>query len=102
MSDERAPKPVTVLALVLTHNAPDVLRTCVSRVLDQMEPGDKLVVIDNASEPAAAATVASLGPSHRVEVLRLERNLGPAGGYARGLRRFLETITRSCGSSTMT
>ncbi len=91
MSDERGPKPATVLALVLTHNAPDVLRMCVTRVLDQMEPGDQLMVIDNASEPAAAATIASLGLSHRVDILRLERNLGPAGGYARGIRRFLET-----------
>lgn len=91
MSDDRSPKSVSVLALVLTHNASDVLRICVARVLDQLEPSDRLIIIDNASEPAAAATVRSLGLPHRVEVLRLERNLGPAGGYAHGLRRFLET-----------
>ncbi len=91
MYDERRPIPATVLALILTHNASDVLRTCVARVLKQMELGDRLVVIDNASEPPAAVTLESLELSHPVEVLRLERNLGPAGGYAHGLRRFLET-----------
>jgi GT2 family glycosyltransferase len=81
----------TVLAVILTHNAPDVLRTCVARVLEQIDPGDSLMVVDNASEPSAAAALESLGVAHRVEILRLERNLGPAGGYARGLRRFLQT-----------
>ena len=82
---ERTP----VLALILTHNAPDVLRMCVTSVLKQLEPGDGLLIVDNASEPPAAVTLQSLSSPDRIEVLRLERNLGPAGGYARGLQRFL-------------
>ena len=59
--------------------------------MKQLEAGDRLTVIDNASEPPAAVTIEAMGLSGRVEVLRLERNLGPAGGYAFGLRRFLQT-----------
>lgn len=81
----------SVLALVLTHNAPDVLRACVVSVLDQLQAGDRLIVIDNASNPPAAATLETLGLPDPVEVLQLHRNLGPAGGYAQGFRRFLET-----------
>ena len=81
----------TVLALILTHNAPDALRKCVSRVLEQLQPGDKLLVLDNASEPPAIATVSAIGTRTDVEVMRLDRNLGPAGGYAHGLRHFLTT-----------
>jgi GT2 family glycosyltransferase len=83
--------PTTALALILTHNAPQMLRTCVANVLKQLRPGDRLAIIDNASEPPAAETIASMGLSGRVEVLRLASNLGPAGGYAHGLRRFLQT-----------
>jgi rhamnopyranosyl-N-acetylglucosaminyl-diphospho-decaprenol beta-1,3/1,4-galactofuranosyltransferase len=60
-------------------------------VMEQLGPGDRLTVVDNASEPPAATTIESMGLSDRVEVLWLERNLGPAGGYAHGLRRFLQT-----------
>jgi len=81
----------SVLCLILTHNAPDALRRCVASVLEQLEAGDRLMVIDNASEPPAAATLESIDPRHPLQVVRLERNLGPAGGYADGLRRFLQT-----------
>jgi rhamnopyranosyl-N-acetylglucosaminyl-diphospho-decaprenol beta-1,3/1,4-galactofuranosyltransferase len=60
-------------------------------VLGQLRAGDRLMVIDNASEPPASKAIESFDLADRVEVVRLERNLGPAGGYAHGLRRFLET-----------
>jgi GT2 family glycosyltransferase len=91
MLDEGRPVPATVLVLILAHNAPDLFRKCVASVLEQLQPGDNLLVIDNASEPPAPATLELFGLSHRLEVLRLERNVGPAGGYAYGLRRFLQT-----------
>jgi len=81
----------TALCLILTHNAPHTLRRCVERVLSQLEPGDELVVIDNASEPPAADVIESVNTANRPKVIRLERNLGPAGGYAHGLRHFLGT-----------
>jgi GT2 family glycosyltransferase len=60
-------------------------------VLEQLELGDKLIVIDNASEPPAAGAIQSIETHNQLEVVRLERNLGPAGGYAHGLRQFLQT-----------
>ena len=81
-----------VVVLIVTHNAPSALATCVRRVSAELTAGDRVLVVDNASARPAVDVLARqglLGPS--VACLRLERNLGPAGGYARGLRAFLET-----------
>lgn len=71
-----------VQALVLTYGAPDALRACLDALASQTRPPDDVLVIDNAGDPPARADAAS--------VVRLERNLGPAGGHAEGLRRFLD------------
>ena len=55
--DEGMPIPPTALVLILTHNAPDALRICVARALEQLKLGDGIMVIDNASDPPAAATL---------------------------------------------
>ena len=71
--------------MVLTFNAACSLERCLAAVANQsIRPGSVLVV-DNASEPSVDPVVARHGG---VQLLRLERNLGPAGGYARALERF--------------
>jgi rhamnopyranosyl-N-acetylglucosaminyl-diphospho-decaprenol beta-1,3/1,4-galactofuranosyltransferase len=85
------PSPA-VFAIVLTHDAPESLRSCVERIAGQLAGDDRLLVVDNASRIPASEVLSSGGlSSDRVEFLRLEDNLGPAGGYARALARFLES-----------
>lgn len=76
----------SVAAVVLTFDAPLSLSRCLQALREQEEPPAEIIVIDNAGSPPAAWTV---GDADAVSVLRLPENLGPAGGYAEGLRRFL-------------
>jgi rhamnopyranosyl-N-acetylglucosaminyl-diphospho-decaprenol beta-1,3/1,4-galactofuranosyltransferase len=78
---------LSVLAIVLTHNAPRALTRCLDAIVGQTRPPDALVVVDNASSPAAAVPDASAVRERLV--IRMEENLGPAGGHARGLAELL-------------
>jgi rhamnopyranosyl-N-acetylglucosaminyl-diphospho-decaprenol beta-1,3/1,4-galactofuranosyltransferase len=70
-----------VLAVVLTHNAPESLARCLEAIRSQDRAVDRILVVDNASDPPA---------KHDVEVLRSDENGGPAGGWALGLQAFLD------------
>ena len=77
----------TVLAVVLTHNAPESLERCLSSIGAQTRLPEAVLVIDNASDPPAGPSRSSLA----VTLLRSERNGGPAGGHELGLGAFLES-----------
>jgi rhamnopyranosyl-N-acetylglucosaminyl-diphospho-decaprenol beta-1,3/1,4-galactofuranosyltransferase len=79
-----------ILAIVLTHNAPQSLSRCVAAIADQVRPPQELLVVDSGSvPPVEVGTLARETLSVRVH--RCETNVGPAGGYAIGLREFLST-----------
>jgi rhamnopyranosyl-N-acetylglucosaminyl-diphospho-decaprenol beta-1,3/1,4-galactofuranosyltransferase len=75
----------SVLAVVLTYNAPESLARCLSAIGAQTRPPDAVLVVDNASDPPAGLPQSSLS----VTLLRSEHNGGPAGGHELGLRAFL-------------
>lgn len=79
--------PRSVLAVVLTHDAPESLARCLSRIDAQTRPPDSMLVVDNASDPPAVLPLSPLS----VKLLRSEHNGGPAGGHAIGLSAFLES-----------
>jgi len=75
-----------ILAVVLTHNAPDTLGRCLSAIAGQTQPPGAVLVVDNASHPPVPAdTTCGAIPT---SVVRSEVNTGPAGGWARGLTEF--------------
>ncbi|MEA2555334.1 MAG: rhamnopyranosyl-N-acetylglucosaminyl-diphospho-decaprenol beta,3/1,4-galactofuranosyltransferase [Actinomycetota bacterium] len=76
----------TVVAVTVTYRRPHLLQECLAAILAQTPPPDRIVIIDNGGSDAAAAVT----PSDRVEVIDAGQNLGPAGGYARGIARALE------------
>lgn len=77
-----------IVALVLTHNAPQSLSRCLVAIDTQAEVPDEVLVVDNASQPAVdASSLPNAGRSLRV--MRSEVNGGPAGGWAIALRYFL-------------
>lgn len=77
-----------IVALVLTHNAPQSLDRCLAAIAGQTEAVDQVVVVDNASEPPVEAS--SLSKSlEPLRVVRSEFNGGPAGGWAFALDHFL-------------
>lgn len=77
-------------AVVLTHNAPDRLRRCLRAISSGILTPQVTLVIDNASRVAAEIDPGADGHPG-VRFLRLPENLGPAGGYAAGLRAFADS-----------
>jgi rhamnopyranosyl-N-acetylglucosaminyl-diphospho-decaprenol beta-1,3/1,4-galactofuranosyltransferase len=79
-----------IMAIVLTHNAPDSLSRCLQAIASQTLPPDSALVVDNASNPPVSfddRTVARMPTS----LVRSEVNTGPAGGYAQALAEFLNS-----------
>ena len=74
----------TVCAVVVTHNRRELLRECIGVLRAQTRPTDAILVVDNASSDGTRAMLADEFPD--VNVLRLERNEGGAGGFHEGIR----------------
>jgi rhamnopyranosyl-N-acetylglucosaminyl-diphospho-decaprenol beta-1,3/1,4-galactofuranosyltransferase len=85
-----AETPRRITAVILTHNAPDSLARCLVAIAGQTTPPEGILVVDNASRPAAALPPADLGPIS-TRIVRSETNTGPAGGYARALGEFVDS-----------
>jgi len=79
-----------IMAVVLTHNAPEALERCLRAIAAQTRPPEAVLVVDNASTPPVALD-ADLVPMSHLEVVRSEVNTGPAGGYAQALGQFLDS-----------
>jgi rhamnopyranosyl-N-acetylglucosaminyl-diphospho-decaprenol beta-1,3/1,4-galactofuranosyltransferase len=82
-----------VAAVVVTWNRADLLERILRAVDAQTHRPDVVVVVDNASTDETPALLARLAGELRVrlDVLRLDRNTGGAGGFHRGLERALGT-----------
>lgn len=72
-----------VLAIVLTHNDPVELQTCLDALGAQTTLPANVLVVDNASEPPATPS-----SSEDLLIQRLPENVGPAGGHSAGLAWF--------------
>jgi GT2 family glycosyltransferase len=80
----------SIVALILTHNAPESLQRCLEAIDAQSSSPDAVLVVDNASSPPVGPASWS-SPSTSFTVVRSEVNTGPAGGYALAFREFLAT-----------
>jgi len=74
-----------VAAVVVDHNAADVLTGCLRTLSD--EPVDPVVVVDNGSDIGSLAVVdpASVGLDGRLQLVRTGANLGYGAGANRGV-----------------
>ncbi len=79
--------PPRIVAVVVTWNRRDLLRESLDAVAAQSLPPVRTVVVDNASDDGTADLLAA--EYAELEVLRLERNTGGAGGFAAGIERAL-------------
>ena len=76
-----------VVAVVVTFERRDLLREALAALAAQTRVPDTVVVVDNASTDGTADVVAAEHPD--VELVRLSRNTGGAGGFAVGVERAL-------------
>jgi rhamnopyranosyl-N-acetylglucosaminyl-diphospho-decaprenol beta-1,3/1,4-galactofuranosyltransferase len=75
---------MTVGAVVVTRDREALLRECLAAVQAQTRAPDFVVVVDNASSDGTAEMLRDAFAD--VDVLRLERNSGSAGGFRAGMR----------------
>lgn len=80
-------KPSSIPLVIVAWNQLDKTLDCLAAVAALAPPPGRVLLVDNGSEPPLAAAVGARFPA--VEVLRLPRNLGFAGGYNAGLRHVL-------------
>jgi dTDP-4-dehydrorhamnose reductase len=76
-----------VAAIVVTYNRRDMLTGTVDALLSQTVSPDAIIVVDNASTDGTADlfTPGSSLDHPQVRYIRLEENLGGAGGFKRGI-----------------
>lgn len=75
-----------MVAVIVTHDRPALLRRCLEGVLSQVCAPHEVVVVDNASAPETAAVLRGfVAAGHPVHVMRLPRNGGGAGGFCAGM-----------------
>src|SRR5688572_16068685 len=82
-----------VSALVVTYNRERLLEACLDAIEAQSRPVDELVLVDNASTDGTPELLRGRGYLDRSDVryLRLDRNLGSSGGFARGFEAARES-----------
>jgi glycogen synthase len=83
------PSIPSVCALIVSYNRLEQLRDCIHAVLAQTRVPEHIVVIDNASEDGTydAIRLEFAG----IEIVRLNVNSGPAGGFSKGFELALKS-----------
>src|SRR5690348_1393848 len=74
-----------IAAVVVTYNRRALLEGCLDALIRQERPLDEILVIDNASTDGTAK-VLSEKYTGKVTNVRLEENVGGAGGFYEGIR----------------
>jgi GT2 family glycosyltransferase/O-antigen/teichoic acid export membrane protein len=77
----------SVCALIVSYNRLDQLRDCLRAVQAQTRQPEHIVVIDNASEDGTYDAIRL--EFSNVEIVHLNLNTGPAGGFSKGFERAL-------------
>jgi GT2 family glycosyltransferase len=80
------PREPFVAAVVVTFRRPDSLLRAVDAIERQTVPPDLTIVVDNADDARAVLANRESRGSAGLEIVRTGANIGPAGGYDRGLR----------------
>ncbi len=82
---ERSSNPPRIAAVVVTYNRRSLLEGCLEALLRQDRPIDEILVINNASTDGTAEMLAEKYRG-KVTHVRLEENMGGAGGFYEGIR----------------
>jgi glycosyltransferase involved in cell wall biosynthesis len=79
-----------VLGVLVTYRRPRALATMLARLAAQEAPPEALLVVDNAGMPETGAVLRRHAPGLPARLLSPGENLGPAGGFALGMRQAVE------------
>ncbi len=70
--------------VIVTYNRIKLLKECINRVLNQTEPVDSVIVVDNNSNDGTRDYLDSLNDT-RINAYHMNENLGGAGGFHKAL-----------------
>ena len=76
-------------AIVVTYNRCDMLKECISCLLESDEKAD-ILVIDNASTDQTQSVVEDFGNNESIKYYNTGKNLGGAGGFNFGIKKAYE------------
>lgn len=79
----------SITAIVVTYNRIELLRKCISALLQQTAPLKRIIIIDNASGDGTEEAFSNIVDS-RILYVRLPNNTGGAGGFAAGIQHAVE------------
>jgi len=81
-----------IIATVPTYNRPDLLLKNIECLINQTFNIDKIIIVDNASEPETYKKLVASGYLDRIDVIyhRIEVNSGASGGFKKGMELALE------------
>ena len=79
--------PTTIAAVLVTYNRQRLLTDCLTALLGQTRPLDRIILIDNASIDGTTEWLREQGYTHHphIDYLRLPENRGGAGGFHAGV-----------------
>lgn len=82
-----------VYCVIVTYNRRMLLEACLSCIGGQTQDVDKVLVVDNASTDGTREWLHEWLPANlpQAELIRLDENLGGAGGFSEGLRRAVDS-----------
>jgi len=78
---------VNVSIVVLNWNGSDTIEACINSLLFQLDAGDELILIDNASSDGSSQTLKTIAEKNSCSVVFNPRNLGFSGGMNIGFRQ---------------
>jgi len=76
-----------IATIVVTHNRKELLLNCIEALLSQTHPCD-IVIVDSGSADGTEVSLRKKGymDRHNIHYLRLNENMGGAGGFHHGLK----------------
>ena len=79
-----------VVAVVVTYNRKELLRQNLKAILEQVEIGSDIIVVDNASSDGTNSMIQNDFSDPRIKYFNTGENLGGAGGFQYGVRKAME------------
>jgi GT2 family glycosyltransferase len=78
--------PSSVSIVILNYNGEELLKNCLSSVLETDYPNFEVIVVDNASKDGSLLIANAFAPRSNLKIIPLEKNLGFSNGNNIGAR----------------
>lgn len=95
------PDKLSVGFVVPVYQDYSFLKAALSSIMEARQEGDKVVVVDDASDPENAAEIASIVQNMRATLIRLPQNAGPAAARRAAVQELDVDLVQFCDSDDL-